>query len=530
MRSTQRGIWAALGVLILSAVLGGLYGPRVRATTAPDDEMQTAIRDFTKVYAIIEQNYADPINPDKAIFRGAIPGMLRTLDPHSSFFDASAFNRLREEQSGHYFGVGMQVGPREGHVVVISPFPDSPAYKAGLRPGDIIHKVDETLVKGMTTSQVATLLKGPKGTVVHVEVLREGHADPVAVVITRDEIPHYSVDFFTEIRPGIGYVRLTSFNETTEEEMNDAIEKLGGNNLNGLIFDLRNNPGGLLNAAVAVSEMFLTKNQLIVSQQGRALRERPYYADTTHNRVDVPLVVLVNRASASASEIVSGALQDHDRALIVGETTFGKALVQTVYPLSYNTGMALTTARYYTPSGRLIQRDYSSISLYDYYTNNQANGSREVHRTDNGRTVLGGGGISPDIEIPTVELNKFQLELMRRVIIYPLEIGVGDFAQRYLARNGDVSKDFEVDETVLTAFRRYLTEKNFSYTEVDIQDNLAWIKNRIKREIFTSVFGLNEGRKVAVEDDNQILGALKILPQAKDLLEKTRRQLAERQR
>lgn len=529
MRKNLRGVWAAIGVLVLSAILGGLYGPRVQATT-DDGEMQEAIRSFTKVYAIIEQNFADPINPDTAIYNGAIPGMLRTLDPHSNFFDERAFNQLREEQSGHYYGVGMQIGPREGRVVVIAPFPDSPAYLAGLRPGDIIFKVDDTLTEGLNTSQVANLLKGPKGTVVHVQILREGLAEPLAVTITRAEIPHLSVDFFTEIQPGIGYVRLTSFNETTKEEMNTALEKLGGNRLNGLILDLRNNPGGLLNAAVSVSEIFLTKNQLIVSQQGRVLRERPYYANTTHNRIDVPMVVLVNRLSASASEIVSGALQDHDRALIVGETTFGKALVQTVYPLSYSTGMALTTARYYTPSGRLIQRDYSGVSLYNYYTGNHPNSTREIHRTDSGRTVLGGGGIAPDYEISTPSLNPFQAELVRRVILFPLEIGVGDFTKRYLAQNGDVTEDFVVDEEVLTKFRSYLAEKNIRYSEVDIQENLGWIQNRIKKEIFTSVFGLNEGRQVAIQADPVVQDAIDILPQARDLLENTRRLLAEQSR
>ena len=540
MRGSHRGIWAAVSILILSAILGGVYGPRVEATTSDKGDMEEALRSFTKVYAIIEQNFADPVDPSKAIYNGAIPGMLRTLDPHSAFLDEETFAKMREEQSGHYYGVGMQVGPRDGHVAVGAPFPGSPAYEAGLRPADIIHKVDDTYTKGLNTSQVADLLKGPKGTVVHVQVLREGRDEPLAFVITRDEIPHFSVDVAFELRPGIGYIHLAGFNETTEQEMNDALDKMGRDKLNGLIFDLRGNPGGLLNAAVAVSELFLTKNQLIVSQQGRVQRERPYYSNNTHNRLDVPLVVLVNRQSASASEIVSGALQDHDRALIVGETTFGKALVQTVYPLSHNTGMALTTGRYYTPSGRLIQRDYSGVSLYSYYTSNgNNNGSRKIHRTDNGRTVYGGGGIAPDIEVARPESTSFQERLMRRMIIYTFiggvfdftrVIGVGDFTKRYLADNGDISEDFEVDEDVLGQFRSYLHERNVPFTEVDLQQNLAWLKTRIKKELFTSVFGMNEGHKVAIPADPQVLAALEVLPQAEELLKAKRRRVAEKKR
>ena len=523
----RRGFWAAIGVLVLSTVLGGIYGPRVQASAADGDEFKDVVEKFTRVLALIEENYADPVNADQAIYRGAIPGMLRTLDPHSTFFDEASFTRLREEQSGRYYGVGMQVGPRDGQVVVIVPFPGSPAYEAGLRPGDIIHKVDETLTEGMNTSQVATLLKGPRGTVVHVSVLRQGHETPVEVTITRAEIPHYSVDLSFEPKPGIGYVRLTSFNENTEEEIRTAIKQLGGNRLNGLILDLRGNPGGLLKAAVAVSEMFLPKNEKIVTQSGRVQRERTYYSSGTADRIDVPLVILVNRSSASASEIVSGALQDHDRALVVGETTFGKGLVQTVYPLSSGTGMALTTAHFYTPSGRLIQRDYSSVSLYDYFTGDRKTQEREIFRTDGGRPVYGGGGILPDHELETPELNSFQEDMLRRVILYPFEAGVGDFSRHYLANNGDVGRDFEADRVVLQEFRSFLSERNVPFTEIDLDNNREWIANLIKKEVFISVFGVTEGREIALSADPQVQRALDLLPEAAALLEDKRRQVAE---
>lgn len=528
MRATQRGLLLAVAVLALASLLGGLYGPRVQATVAGDSEVNQAIETFTKVYAIVEQNYADPVDPELAIYQGAIPGMLRSLDPHSNFFDPRSFTVLREEQSGAYYGVGMTVAPRDGRTIVIAPFVDSPAYKAGLRPGDVIYRVDDTLTEGLNTSEVADLLKGPKGTTVRVTILREGHEEPLEFSIVRDEIPRLSVENYFELQPRIGYVRLASFNENTHEELMDALEVLGEDNLEGLVLDLRSNPGGLLTEAVAVADLFLDKGQLIVSHRGRSQRERPYYATRGNEGREFPLVVLIDRATASAAEIVAGAIQDHDRGLIVGESSFGKGLVQTVYPLSHNTGLALTTARYYTPSGRLIQRDFSTVSLYNYYySQNRAAVESDVHSTDSGRTVFGGGGITPDVEV-VQQLNPFQEELFRRLILYPFEVGVGDFVQRYLAQQGNVAKDFTVDDEVLTQFRLFLTERNVSYTETDIQDNLDWVKLRIKKEVFTSVFGRDEGQRVAIAGDPQVQRAVELLPQARELAENARRIIARR--
>jgi len=531
MRPSQRGVWLAAAVVALCAALGGLYGNRVQATVAGGTEIQQAVQNFTKVYAIIEQNYADPVDPERVLFQGAIPGMLRSLDPHSGFFDPRSFSLLREEQSGHYYGVGMQVAPRDGRTIVLAPFVGSPAYKAGLRPGDVIYRVDDTSTENLTTSEVADLLKGPKGTVVRVQVLREGSEQPLEFVITRDEIPRLSVDFFFEIRPRVGYVRLAGFNENTHDELTQALDSLGAAELEGLILDLRGNPGGLLNEGVAVADMFLAKNQLVVSHRGRAQRERRYYAQRGNQGREFPLVVLVDRFSASASEIVAGALQDHDRALIVGETSFGKGLVQTVYPLSYHTGLALTTARYYTPSGRLIQRDFHTVSLYNYYYGrNNTNGPEEVYTTDSGRTVYGGGGITPDVEVPNAPTSSFQDALVQKLIIFPWEVGIGDFAKRYLARHPEIPADFQVDDAVLNEFRRYLDERNVRFTEPDIQDNLEWLKLRIKKEIFTSAFGLDQGRRVALGGDPQVLRAIELLPQARQLAENARRVIARQQR
>src|SRR2546430_7963212 len=301
----------------------------------------------------------------------------------------------------------MTVGPRNNKVIVIAPFVGTPAYRAGIRPGDIIVAVDGKPTDNMSQGDVADLLKGPKGTTVHISIQREGAEKPLEFAVVRDEIPRYSVDLHFPIRAGIGYMHVAQFNETTEHEVAQALDEMG--DLKGLILDLSQNPGGLLSEGVGVADKFLRKGALIVSHHGRSSPEKRYTATHGNGGKEYPLVVLVNRGTASAAEIVAGAIQDHDRGLIAGETTFGKGLVQTVYPLSENTGLALTTARYYTPSGRLIQRDYSNVSLYDYYYNRENetsnNANREVKLTDSGRTVYGGGGILPDVLVPALKSN-----------------------------------------------------------------------------------------------------------------------------
>src|ERR1700758_4424811 len=249
MNSERRGLVVVVAVLLLSAVLGGIYGPNVRATTASADDYQTAVRDFTRVLDVVQNNYADQVDVDKAVYQGAIPGMLRMLDPHSNFFDARQFALLREDQRGKYYGVGMIVAPRENHTIVVAPYVGAPAYNAGLRPGDIITKVDEKSTDGLSTTEVADMLKGPKGTIVKIQVSREGYADPLVFTVTRDEIPRHSVDIAFLLKPGIGYIRLSQFNETTDREIADALRQLNVNSLEGLILDMRGNPGGLLNEA-----------------------------------------------------------------------------------------------------------------------------------------------------------------------------------------------------------------------------------------------------------------------------------------
>ena len=527
--SSRRGITFLILVLAISALLGGWFGHTVRATAAGTSDLQDSVKSFTRVLSIVERNYADPVDVDKAIYDGAIPGMLRILDPHSNFFDPRQYALFREEQQGKYYGVGMTVQGRDNQTIVLAPFVGSPAYKAGIRPGDIILKVDGKTCTGLTTTEVADMLKGAKGTTVHISLGREGWDKPIEVTVVRDEIPRPGVEYFTMVKPGVGYVRVSTFNETTDSDLADALKQLDVSKLDGLIIDLRNNGGGLLNQAVGMSDMFLDKNEIVVSHRGRASTERRYYALRGNQGIEVPLVVLINGQSASASEIVAGSIQDHDRGLIVGETSFGKGLVQTQYPLSEDTALLLTTARYYTPSGRLIQRDYKNISLYDYHYNPKPPRAPEVKLTDSGRQVFGQGGITPDDAVPAPKLDDFEQTLLRRGVFYPFPQGVGDFVRFYLGTKPEITKEFVADDAVLTEFRKYLDQQHIKFTEPDIQENLAWIKWKIKREVFTTVFGLNDGYKVELQEDPQLQKAEELIPQAKALYQNARKIVAERE-
>jgi carboxyl-terminal processing protease len=530
MKPEHRGLILVVVVLLLSAVLGGIYGPNVKATSSSADDYQTSLREFTKALDVVQANYAEPVDADKSVYQGAIPGMLRMLDPHSNFFDAKQFALLREDQRGRYYGVGMTVAPHENRTMVMAPYVGAPAFNAGIRPGDVIMKVDDKPTDGLSTSEVADLLKGPKGTVVKISIAREGFPEQFVFTVTRDEIPRRSVDLAFMLKPGIGYIRFQGpFNETTDREISDAMHELDAPSLDGLILDMRGNPGGLLNEAVAVSDMFLDKGQLIVSHHGRNSQDHPYRAVRGNRGDTVPLVILVNNNSASATEIVAGAVQDHDRGLIVGETTFGKGLVQTVTPLSENTGLALTTARYYTPSGRLIQRDYKSISLYEYhYERKVPEHPTEVKLTDSGRQVTGGGGITPDVVVATPKLTKFQTELFRDDVLFGAETGVGGFTRQFLGTKPTITKDFQVDDAIMKSFRDYLAAKNVRYTEPDISENLDWIKRKIKQEVFMSTFGQQEGFKVLLSADPQVEKAAESVPQARALYQNARKIVAQR--
>ncbi|HEV2645066.1 MAG TPA: S41 family peptidase [Acidobacteriaceae bacterium] len=543
---TRRSFVVATLFLASCAVAGSLIDQKVAAQSATDEStLRDSLHEFTNVYSIVEQNYAEPLDQgktDKAIYDGAIPGMLHVLDPHSNFYDPKAFAQMREEQHGKYYGVGMSIQPQVGkdnitHVFVLAPFEGTPAFKAGIRPGDEIISVDGKSAAGTDadpaeniSTAVANMLKGPKGTHVKVVMSREGKPGPLTFDLVRDEIPRNSVDLAFLLKPGIGYIRVTGFMETTSREVGEALDRLQATDgpLHGLILDLRDNPGGLLNEAVNMSDKFLQKGQIVVSQHGRAFPDQVYRAAHGEGGTDkFPIVVLVNRGTASAAEIVSGALQDHDRALIVGETTFGKGLVQTVFQVSDNTGLALTTYHYYTPSGRLIQRSYDGVSLYDYYYVREGakkadKSNLEVKLTDSGRTVYGGGGITPDEKIEVPDLNPFQVSLLlhSRIFVYG---GVGSFTRHYLATH-TVPKDFVVDDAMMQQFKDFLKSQQVEYKDSDIAKVQDWIKANIKAELFTSQFGQLEGLKVRAQADPEITKAMTFLPEAMALEDRDRSQ------
>src|SRR5580658_10288455 len=515
----RRVLFALAVFFAVCAVTGTVLERRVGAQASQDEsQLRDSLKAFTDVYTLVEQNYAEPITGDKAddaIYDGAIPGMLQVLDPHSHFYDPKSYARLREDQRGHYYGVGMVIQQQNDDgktkVFVVTPYEDTPSFRAGIHPGDQIVAVDGKSTDGWTSDQVAKALKGPKGTQVEVTTLRYGQSKPLVFDLIRDEIPHPSIDLKYEIRPGIGYIHLTQFQETTGDEMQEAVD--GFSNLKGLVLDLRENPGGLLNQAVDVCDHLLAKGQTIVTQRGRAYSDVNYTATHGNGGKTFPIVVLVNRDTASAAEIVSGALQDHDRALVVGETTFGKGLVQTVYNLSENSGLALTTYHYYTPSGRLIQRNYAGLSLYDYYNHAGAlpadASNREVKLTDSGRTVYGGGGITPDEKIDPIKSNHFQDELIDRSAFF-------HFAPVFVSDH-NVDKDFQVDDAVIAEFEKFLTSQGIEWSNADIDGSKDWLKTNTKKEIVTIDFGQLQGLRAMADWDPMIQKALTFLPEAQAL-------------
>ena len=523
----RRALFTIILFFAVCAMSGALLQRKVGAQSSADEsQLRDSLKSFTNVYALVEQNYAEPIEGDKAdgaIYDGAIPGMLRVLDPHSNFYDPKAYAKMREDQHGRYYGVGMVIQQQLNKVYVIEPYENTPSFRAGIHPGDVIAAVDGKSTDGWTSDQVAKALKGPKGTHVQVSMIREGQPKQMVFDLIRDEIPNPSVDLKYEIRPGIGYIHLKQFQETTAEEVIQAVD--GFSNLKGLVLDLRNNPGGLLSQAVEVCDHLLTKGQTIVSQRGRAYPDQVYTATHGNDGKTFPIVMLVNRNTASAAEIVSGALQDHDRALIVGETTFGKGLVQTVYNLSENTGLALTTYHYYTPSGRLIQRNYTGVSLYDYYYNHAGalpsnSSNQEVKLTDAGRTVYGGGGITPDEKIEPAKSNHFQDELIYKDVFF-------HFAPVYVASH-TADKNFEVNDEVLGDFKQFLTTQNIPWTESDLNGVSDWLKANIKDKIVTIEFGQLQGLRTLANWDPEIQKALTFLPEAQALEDHAHQVLAQK--
>jgi carboxyl-terminal processing protease len=522
-------------IVVIAAMLGGWMGEKVTAGPPLDKDAQDLLKNFSDAIAVVEKNYARKVNSNELI-ESAIRGMLRTLDPHSSFFATTDYSRLQEEQQGKYFGLGITIraeAPGSGRVLIVEPpSPGTPAYKSGLRAGDVISRIEGQSIEDWDVNEdVIPNLKGPKGTKVNITIERPGEPEPIEVTVERDEIPLYTIKYYFMLEPGIGYVKIDKFTETTSRELDEALKQLNEANLKGLILDLRDNPGGALGQAIEVSDRFLEKGQVIVSTRSRRGKEREYRAPRGR-RHTFPMVVLINQNSASASEIVAGALQDHDRALIVGETSFGKALVQTIYPLDGERGLALTTGKYYTPSDRLIQRDYSE-GFYNYFYSRSGQNPREgeAKETDGGRVVYGGGGIAPDETVSLEEYGRVGRIIDRRNLFY-------EFAEQLVTGklSSDVRYDYDRDslseseksriqnELTISSqtyelFKDFLKEKKVNIGEDVLDESRELVKNRLKQELFQQLFGEREGYRVALEMDHQVQAAIKLLPQAQELAE-----------
>ena len=500
-------------------------------------------KDFDEALRVIEENYVEGKKLDyNAAYKSSIIGMLRSLDPHSNFYDREEYEELKTDQRSEYFGIGASI---QNYLIgelpdtfITATFENSPASRAGLRFGDRIVAVDGVAMTGKTSLDVRDKIRGPKGSTVKISIERAADKRIQIVEITRDAVPQPSIPDAYMLRPGVGYIDMTrGFNYSTTEELQDALQTLHARGANSLVLDLRNNPGGFLDQAIHVAEVFLPSGQLILTQKGRnGLRDNSY--ESANKSADpIPLVILVNENTASASEIVAGAMQDHDRALIVGQTSFGKGLVQSIIPLYYGTGLTLTSAKYYTPSGRLIQRDYSDGGLYDYYTHGgskrldeKQDDSRPVgpeKKTDTGRTVYGGGGIAPDESVKPRTFSVAQRRLLSPLFAFTRELvneRISGFPGYRAAGRIDYDhelrpSDFAVSEGVFKAFKDFVAaDPTFKSLAPLVDHNRSFVELQLRFNIVTAAYGRVAADRVPITtDDQQVARAVAVLPQARDL-------------
>jgi carboxyl-terminal processing protease len=499
-------------------------------------------KDVSEALTIIQDQYIDGNKLDyNSVFKSSITGMLRSLDPHSNYFDRAEFDEFRTDQRSEYHGIGATIGDlRQGTEVntyIRATFDNAPAARAGLRYGDRVLEVDGKDMRGKNFYEVRQNLRGPRGSIVKVTVERLITRKVETVEITRDAVPQPSIPESYMIRPGVGYVAMTGgFNTTTADEFTKALSDLHAQGMKLLVLDLRGNGGGLLSQAVRVANKFLQRGQLILTQKGRVRGStQPYYADSEQPDT-TPIVVIVSRGTASASEIVAGALQDHDRALIVGEPSFGKGLVQIPFPLEYGSALLLTIGKYYTPSGRLIQRDYSTAGFYDYYTQGgiQERGSVKAttpptgpeSRTDTGRTVYGGGGITPDETVGPRIVTPLQQRVTDPVFAFALELTAGRVpgfdAYKVLGpiQYGRDLKptEFPSSDALFKAFKNFVASKPvYKVTAAQLDKERVYIERQIRYEVVTAAFGSITSFQVFNADDPQIGKAIDLLPRARDL-------------
>ncbi|MGA2040490.1 MAG: S41 family peptidase [Bryobacteraceae bacterium] len=464
-------------------------------TLGAADDLDSEIKSLISVYASLETNAADPVAPEQAFYQGAIPGLLRSLDPHSVFFDPGQFDQLKKMEASTQKGFGSVVSILPGRVIVLQTITGTPSAKAGLSPGDEILAVNGYVIARLDLDQLAELLGESRQRPARLEVRKPGSAHILELTLIPAEMQSPSVERAFLLGAGVGYIRVSSFDEHTVQELKEAIEKLGGDRLTGLVLDLRNNLGGLVTAALETAALFLRPGQTIFTVRGRHMPEK---AETVHagaKPYGFKLAILINGKSASASEIVTGALQDHDRAIVLGEPSFGKGLVQTVFPLSQGAGLALTTALYYTPSGRSIQKPLDAARFELAATTSKPNQAKEFH-TDSGRVVTGGGGIQPDIAVEPPAMNR-----LRQVL--EATGSFTTFATEYL-RDHKVEQDFTVTPALMDQFQIFLAARNIEPGVTEWSQERDFVANRLKTEIFNQAFGVEKGDEVEAERDPAI--------------------------
>jgi len=534
----SRKLWIiALIFIVTGAVIGGLFGRmplRISADTSITPERVVA--DYSEALDVIDKNYVGNVDHEK-ITDSSVQGMLWTLDPHSSFFTREEFKKLYEEQSSEFYGIGVSILQHRDGVYVKSVIPNTPADKSGLRYGDRFVQVDGKDARDWSSAEVSKNVRGEKGTTVKIKVERAGAAQPLEFNIVRGGVPLPSIRNYFMLSNGIGYVGLTGgFQETTAQELDSAIADLKKQGMKSLVLDLRGNPGGLLPQAIEVVSRFVPGGETVVSVKGRAryAQSQDLRATSGENQ-DFPLVVMINGNSASASEIVAGAIQDYGRGLIVGSDSFGKGLVQRVFPLPYGTGLTLTTARYYTPYGRSLQRDYSNGSIYEYYTHSDGADDSDAKpkpvgspvTTANGRVLYGGRGIEPDVKAPAPAFSTLRARINEAAFYFTRQLAAGKVAG---FENLKVDKqnyktviqptDVTVSDKLYEAFKNWIVaNKENGLTAENLSGQVDYSKMRLREELVTATYSNEAGVQVLLEADPQLAKAVESMPEAKKMSE-----------
>ncbi len=534
---------AAILLVVFGAVLGGFFG-KLPVKSSADTTLtpNSIIADYREALEIVETNYVGKVDHEK-VAESTIQSMLWTLDPHSAFFTREQFRKLYEEQASQFYGIGVSILQQRDGVYVQSVIPNTPADKAGIKYGDRFLEVEGKDAKDWSSAEVSRNVRGERGTPVNVKIERAGSKEPVDFTIVRGGVPLPSVRNYFMLNPEIGYVGLTGgFQETTSAELKQAIADLKKQGMKSLVLDLRGNPGGLLQQAREVVGEFVPKGQTVVSVKGRTQYSRSEELKTIGGDPEkFPVVVMINGGSASASEIVAGAMQDYGRGVVVGSESFGKGLVQRVFPMPFGTGMTLTTARYYTPYGRSLQRDYSSGSIYDYYTHNGENeeeGSEKTTeakpkpagvpvKTAGGRIFYGGRGIEPDFKAPPLAFTPLRARINQEAFFFVRQLVAGKIKgfENYKVDKQNYKQtvapnEFQISDALVESFRAFAVQDVKSGLSAEnINSQLDYAKARLREEIATANNSSEAGQQVLLENDPQVLKAIDAMVEAKKLLE-----------